>query len=133
MAESDERRTCWKVLDRNLSFSCHSLFQITNYTPRSIRGRIVVATEFVSLESSTRAVVSSSSRVYVAYALACIMQESNGPRSRDISPPPIQAQMYSPNYLRIVVPPPRVPRRTPQLFPLLLSIFAGAFTWNAFI
>lgn len=116
----------------NLSSSspCRSpFFQITSCCLRLDR-RIADA-ELVFLEPSTCAIVSSS-RVYVAYVRtyvrACIMQESELRSEEYISTTGTpQAQMYSPNYLRIAVPAVlralrRVPRRAATFSPLTLYL-----------
>lgn len=55
-----------------------------------MRSSRIADAELVSLEPSTCAVASSSSRVYVAYVRTRVhnAREHNGPRSRNISPPP---------------------------------------------
>lgn len=87
------------------------------------------------LPKYTRAVVSSF-RVYDAYVSACIMQESR-PRLRNIFPPRAYHRPKCIHPIIFASPSPARPARSflvaPQLFLLLLSIFAGAFAWNAFI
>lgn len=73
-----------------------------------------------------RARAVSSCRVYVAYVRACIMQE-DGPRSRNISPPPAHRRPKCIHPIIFASPcptfqPPRVPRCAATFSPLTLYL-----------
>lgn len=117
MVESDERRYPLEALEES-PLAVVLLFKSATWDS-------VVSPMRSSFPSNGVRAAVSSSRVYVAYVRACIMQE-DGPRSRNISPPPAHRR---PKCIHPIIfaspcptfhrPPPRASLVVPQLSPPL--------------